>query len=577
MWPLITLALAALLWLMQVTLGSEPELSGWLAEGGWLKPLAMGFSALALGLVLRRLLVHLLRGSHRFRVGSGSDLLQSVLSMLLFGVLALVFLGWGLGHDLGRLLATSALLSAIVGLALQPLLGHLFAGVSIEVERRLKVGDYVRRDELEGQIVSLGWRSVTLRTDRGSLVVMPNSDFTSRALELVPREQPYRHLVPLQVSSEWPPGQVMRIVMQVLGSELPGICSHPAPSVVLMSNDPGSGTLRYGARFYTTRFLDRGMLSSAFLERFWYAMSREGLAFETPPPWALWPPQAESLPSNDKVATGSVSLAEAQAPVGTPARVVPPVPGAPRATGRRGQGPGLDAARIGGLLSLSEQGREALLQAGQVQHFGRDERCGGPDFKLLLQGRLREVRPWRDEGAAEAAQAELAALLKALTEQPELEGAACRLETAVMHQLVQQGCLVLGPVAQRLCARLGALTEDPWLAWQALAYSVDEPQARAALLQQAPAERSRTLHPGAWLVSGAVLGLTADARYCQAGQGCTLMTWRPQVLHAVLQGLSQADQWAVGELLAWRAVGADGLSARLWAHWLVSPLPLRAV
>ncbi|MBV5291924.1 MAG: mechanosensitive ion channel [Curvibacter lanceolatus] len=575
MWPLITLALAALLWLMQVTLGSDPELSGWLAEGAWLKPLAMGFSALALGLVLRRLLVHLLRGSHRFRVGSGSDLLQSVLSMLLFGVLALVFMGWGLGQDLGRLLATSALLSAIVGLALQPLLGHLFAGVSIEVERRLKVGDYVRRDELEGQIVSLGWRSVTLRTDRGSLVVMPNSDFTSRSLELVPREQPYRHLVPLQVSSEWPPGQVMRIVMQVLGSDLPGICSHPAPSVVLMSNDPGSGTLRYGARFYTTRFLDRGTLSSAFLERFWYAMSREGLAFETPPPWALWPPQGEAAPASDKASVASE--ATGQAPGGTPARVVPPVPVGARTTGRRGQGAALDAGRIGGLHSLSAQGREALLQAGRLQHFGRDERCGGPDFKLLLQGRLREVRPWKDEGSTEAAQAELEALLKALAEQPEPDGVACRLETAVMHQLVQQGSLVLGPVAQRLCARLGALTEDPWLAWQALAHSVDEPQARAALLQQAPAERSRTLHPGAWLVSGAVLGLTADARYCQASQGCTLMTWRPQVLHAVLQGLSQADQWAVGELLAWRAVGADGLSARQWAHWLVSPMPFQSV
>lgn len=572
MWPLITLALAALLWLMQVTLGSDPELSGWLAEGAWLKPLAMGFSALALGLVLRRLLVHLLRGSHRFRLGSGSDLLQSVLSMLLFGVLALVFLGWGLGQDLGRLLATSALLSAIVGLALQPLLGHLFAGVSIEVERRLNVGDYVRRDELEGQIVSLGWRSVTLRTDRGSLVVLPNSDFTSRALELVPREQPYRHLVPLQVSSEWPPGQVMRIVMQVLGSDLPGICSQPAPSVVLMSNDPGSGTLRYGARFYTTRFLDRGMLSSAFLERFWYAMSREGLAFETPPPWACWPPRGESVPT-DRSPPDAVAR-DLPAPDRTPARGMPPVPGVLRPAGRHGPGASLDAARIGGLQSLSARGCEALLQAGQLQHFGREERCGGPDFKLLLQGRLREVRPWHDEGATDAAQTELAALLQALAEPPGVEEGACRLETAVMQHLVQQGSLVLGPVAQRLCARLGALTEDPWLAWQALAHSVEDPKARAGLLQQAPAERSRTLHPGAWLVSGAVLGLAADARYCLASQGCMLMSWRPQVLHAVLQDLSQADQWAVGELLAWRAVGADGLSARLWAHWLVSPLSL---
>lgn len=71
-----------------------------------------------------------------------------------------LYVHFGLGFDITALLATSAALSLVVGLALQATLGNLFAGISIELERMVRVGDYVRRRTLAGRVVSLGWRSI---------------------------------------------------------------------------------------------------------------------------------------------------------------------------------------------------------------------------------------------------------------------------------------------------------------------------------------------------------------------------------------------------------------------------------
>ena len=140
MWTLIILALAALLWLFKLTL-SPDAVDQVLFSAEFLTRAPLGLSLLAGVLMLQRLLRHVLRGQ-RGLGGSGaavgnttSDLLQAVITIALYLVAGLLYLGWGLGLDLRSLLATSALLTVIVGLALQPTLGHLFAGVSIEIER----------------------------------------------------------------------------------------------------------------------------------------------------------------------------------------------------------------------------------------------------------------------------------------------------------------------------------------------------------------------------------------------------------------------------------------------------------
>ena len=401
MWTLVVLAVSALLWLVRVTLGAEgAALDPDVALG--LYHAALGSSVLAGVLVLQRLLQHVVRERQQDRPAT-SDLLHAVLRIALYLVALMLYLRFGLHLDISSVLATSAMMSVVIGLALQPTLGHLFAGVSMEIERPLKVGDFVRRDDqLEGQVTSLNWRSVYLRTERGSTLVLPNSDFTSKLIEVIPGERPYRHQVSFHLPSDVPPDRVIHIAQQVVRSDLPGVCRHPVASVVVVGNDPIAGTLRYVARLYTLQFLDRSSMASAFLERLWYALSREGLAL-LPPPVHWWPTSdaGRDVPDDTAhdVSHGAVRGRGAET-VRPPVRLRPVQAGQKEAA--RGVPPPLAVPWPG---ALPEAVTAPLLQSAQRLSYGPREACPSYSVCLVLDGRLREERPLEAHRAGQALRA----------------------------------------------------------------------------------------------------------------------------------------------------------------------------
>ena len=173
MWTLIVMALAALLWLVVITVGQGAESLSDEFSLTATRLVAMGITALAVAQLLQRLLSYTLLSKKPERGPASSDLVRSVLNATLYLVVGVLFLRYGLGQDVTSVLATSAIVTVIMGLALQPTLGHLFSGVSIEIERPFRVGDFVRRDDLEGRVISLSWRSVSIETDRGTTIVIP--------------------------------------------------------------------------------------------------------------------------------------------------------------------------------------------------------------------------------------------------------------------------------------------------------------------------------------------------------------------------------------------------------------------
>jgi hypothetical protein len=505
MLPLISMTLAALLWLVGVTLGAATEPS-FLPYTQWLHMLALALTTLAVVQVLHRLLSLALQRAKGAAGTATSDLLRAVLGIALYLVAGVLFLRHGLGLDVGNVVLTSAALSVIIGLALQPLLGHLFAGVSIELERKLRVGDHIRRDDLEGRVVSLSWRSVHLLTVRRSFLVMPNSEFTSRAIEVIPREQPYRHDVLFSVDANVSPGDVFRIGVQVLRSGLIEACEAPAPSVLLLSNDARCGTLNYTARFFTLDYLNRRITASQFLERFWYAMSREGLRYPVDY-------------RNDDPYAASDSI---------------PLPG------------------------LSAGLQQALQDSGRRQRYARGEKLDGDVVALVLQGTLHQSLP--DE------QQESAALQRLLAQLADIGGIGgigglggkpgpSRLPQEQRLALIDDAKLVLGPIAHPLCERIAALTDDPFLAYHALAQSLPDSAHRAALLAKCPAHPIRLVHKGGWLGWTQALGLESQSKSqstleshrpvpdeAQAGNGgCELFVWARSDLRAALASATSAD------------------------------------
>ncbi len=207
-------------------------------------------------------------------------LLRQLVSLLVFGITAAILLRVILGIELTGFVATSAVLSVVIGLALQDTLGNLFSGLALHLEKSVQVGDMVRSGDIFGTVEELSWRAIKLRTMEGNVLLIPNSIASRERLEVFPR--PGRPIArTLQVGLEYgtPPAKAMA-ALAAAGRELPGVAAYPEPTAYLKGFSDFSITyeLRYWLEDYAL-FLE---LDSQIRERVWYRLDREKIPIAFP-------------------------------------------------------------------------------------------------------------------------------------------------------------------------------------------------------------------------------------------------------------------------------------------------------
>lgn len=82
------------------------------------------------------------------------------------------------GIQLTTLLATSAVFSVILGLALQDTLGNLLAGVGLQIDKPYQIGDWIEvqsgTTKWVGQVTEITWRATFLVGFMDELILVPN-------------------------------------------------------------------------------------------------------------------------------------------------------------------------------------------------------------------------------------------------------------------------------------------------------------------------------------------------------------------------------------------------------------------
>jgi small-conductance mechanosensitive channel len=82
------------------------------------------------------------------------------------------------GIRLAPLLATSAIFSVVLGLALQDTLGNLFAGVAMQFDKPYEIGDWIEiqtgSQKWVGQVQEISWRSTVLIGWTDESITVPN-------------------------------------------------------------------------------------------------------------------------------------------------------------------------------------------------------------------------------------------------------------------------------------------------------------------------------------------------------------------------------------------------------------------
>jgi hypothetical protein len=104
------------------------------------------------------------------------------ISGILADILVIIgYIGWGFfrlnlaGVELSHLFATSAILTAVLAISMQDTLGNLLGGLALQMDNSLEIGDWIKIDDLSGQVTDIQWRFTALLTRNGEKVVVPNS------------------------------------------------------------------------------------------------------------------------------------------------------------------------------------------------------------------------------------------------------------------------------------------------------------------------------------------------------------------------------------------------------------------
>jgi small conductance mechanosensitive channel len=100
-------------------------------------------------------------------------IVKSTITVLVY-VIAINIIFIQLGINVTPLLASAGIIGVILGISARPVIEDLITGVFLLSQHTIEINDYVKIDEVEGYIESIGLRTLTVRTLSGAVVIIPN-------------------------------------------------------------------------------------------------------------------------------------------------------------------------------------------------------------------------------------------------------------------------------------------------------------------------------------------------------------------------------------------------------------------
>jgi small-conductance mechanosensitive channel len=149
------------------------------------------------------------RGADRVFAGS-LDIINFIARLVLWSILILVALS-NLGVNITALLAGLGVGGVAVALALQNVLGDLFASLSIALDKPFVVGDSLAVDTFAGKVEHIGIKSTRLRSETGEQIILSNADILKSRVRNFGRAQELRALATIRVSYETPSDKLREI------------------------------------------------------------------------------------------------------------------------------------------------------------------------------------------------------------------------------------------------------------------------------------------------------------------------------------------------------------------------------
>ncbi len=181
------------------------------------------------------------------------------------------------------LLATSAVTSLVLGLALQPILGNFFAGLVLTVERPFRINDWIRYGGpagTEGRVVDITWRTTHLRTRDNDNLIIPNGKIAET--EILNYFYPHPlHMERILVGAHYrtPPHRVERALLDA-AARVEGLVENPSAHVFVLRFDDSAIT--YELRVWTEDIASLPRIRSQCHREIWEEFRRHDITIPFP-------------------------------------------------------------------------------------------------------------------------------------------------------------------------------------------------------------------------------------------------------------------------------------------------------
>ncbi len=231
--------------------------------------------------------------SWRNHVGAAAILLSTALVVALVnrcevigGIIFLVALlfvlssGYHAQAQLKGLLAGSGIVAIILGFAGQNLFAGIIGGISIQINRPYKVGDWLQVGERFAEVMEINWRSTRLRTNDAIYLDIPNNEMVSHAIINLhyPTEV---HAMRIRVGVEYknPPNRVKDALFRA-ASSAEGVLAEPKVKIFLV--DFADSAVIYEIKYYMGNHSRINEINDAVRTNVWYALKRQGITIPFP-------------------------------------------------------------------------------------------------------------------------------------------------------------------------------------------------------------------------------------------------------------------------------------------------------
>jgi small-conductance mechanosensitive channel len=180
---------------------------------------------------------------------------------------------------LGALFTTSAVLGAIIGLALQDTLGNFFAGISLHADKPFQVGDVLTVGQRTGVVESISWRAVKIRTFSNHIVLASHTSVSKEAIEVCPRDNLNARIVFFNTLYTDSPAKTIHIVREAV-READNVSPKITP--VVRIRNLGESGVEYEVKYWLIDYAKYNDTDALVRQRIWYAFRRARLNFAFP-------------------------------------------------------------------------------------------------------------------------------------------------------------------------------------------------------------------------------------------------------------------------------------------------------